>query len=183
MTDAKPSRSARRTRGIYSGACVDLCLAGLDFPVIGWSRTPKSIPGIDTAAGADRLADSLGRADIVVAVLPSTPATRCLMDAKAFAAMRPDGYFINVGRGDLVVEADLLAALESGRLAGAALDVHRAVPLRPDHPFWAHPKIVLTPHVAAGLSSDSCIPEVARIYRLVRDGRLPETLVDPERGY
>jgi glyoxylate/hydroxypyruvate reductase A len=96
--------------------------------------------------------------------------------------MKPGAYLINIGRGDLIVEEALISALKDGHLAGAALDVHRQSPLPPEHPYWRHPRIIVTPH-AAGLLVDSSLPKVAAIYRDLKQGKLPMDLVDKSRGY
>jgi glyoxylate/hydroxypyruvate reductase A len=152
------------------------------FKLAAWTRTPKSAPGIATCHGEGALGAFLGRCDIVVASLPSTPATRDLIDKRALALFKPGAWLINVGRGDLVVEADLIEALDAGRLSGAVLDVHRPSPLPPESPLWSHPKVIVTPH-DSGANMGDVLPEVAEVYRRVATGREPDNVVDLARGY
>ena len=124
-------------------------LAALGFRVRGWSRAPKDIPGVECFAGAEALPAMLGGCDMVSCLLPLTSATRGLFNAATFAAMKPGAYLINTARGDHVVAADLMAALDSGQLGGATLDVFAEEPLPADNPLWRHPKITITPHSSA----------------------------------
>ncbi len=158
-------------------------LKALGFEVAGWSRTAKDIAGVETCAGRDVLGSFLGGCDIVVCLLPLTPETRDILDAGAFGAMKPGAYLVNAARGHLVVEDDLLAALDSGRLSGACLDVFRSEPLPRRHPLWRHPKVTVTPHVAALTLARSAAPQIAENYRRLRDGRPLLNLVERQRGY
>ena len=158
-------------------------LKALGFEVAGWSRTAKDIAGVETCAGRDALGPFLGGCDIVVCLLPLTPETRDILDAGAFRAMKPGAYLVSAARGHLVVEDDLLAALDSGRLSGACLDVFRTEPLPRRHPLWRHPKVTVTPHVAALTLAHSAAPQIAENYRRLRDGRPLLNLVERERGY
>ncbi|HKD20907.1 MAG TPA: glyoxylate/hydroxypyruvate reductase A, partial [Rhizomicrobium sp.] len=124
-------------------------LRDLDFPVAGWSRTKKSVPGIESFAGEAELPRFLARSDILICLLPLTPATHHILNAKTFAQLPQGAFVINAARGGHLVEADLVAALNSGHLAGAALDVFETEPLPQSSPIWSHPKITMTPHVAA----------------------------------
>jgi glyoxylate/hydroxypyruvate reductase len=165
------------------GRVVAQRLAANGFPVRGWSRTPKHLDGIETFAGRERLAAFLAQSRVVVSVLPLTAQTAGILDATAFAAMPEGSYLVNIGRGDHVVDGDLLAALDSGRLAGAMLDVFREEPLPAAHPFWRHPRVVVTPHVAAPtVAADAQAQVVENIRRLER-GEPPTGLVDRSRGY
>jgi len=156
--------------------------ANLGYRVNGWSRGPHELSGISSYHGRDQLAACLGPCDYVICVLPETAETRDIIDRKTLALMKRGAYFINVGRGRLVVEADLLAALDSGQLAGAALDVFRQEPLPADSPFWAHPKAVLTPHESGGTPQGS-LAHVAENYRRLRAGQPLINIASPERGY
>lgn len=158
-------------------------LKALGFEVAGWSRTPKDIDGVETCAGRDALEPFLGGCDIVVCMLPLTPETRDILDAGAFRAMKKGAYLVNPARGHHVVEDDLLAALDSGQLSGACLDVFRAEPLPRGHPFWRHAKVTITPHAASLTLPRGAAPQVAENYRRVHDGRPLLNLVDRERGY
>ncbi|MSP83866.1 MAG: glyoxylate/hydroxypyruvate reductase A [Alphaproteobacteria bacterium] len=164
------------------GATFADALGYFGFRRLAWTRTPKSMGGVECVHGAAALLPMLARADIVVASLPSTPATRDLLQARTLAAFKPGAYLINVGRGDLIVEADLLAALDSGRLAGATLDVHRPSPLPPDNPLWRHPKVIVSPH-SSGAKMTDALPEVAAVYRKVVAGGLVPNLIDRAQGY
>lgn len=115
-------------------------------------------------------------------MLPETSETRDLIDAGTLSRMKRGAYFINVGRGRLVVESDLLAALDSGQLSGAALDVFRTEPLPPESPFWSHPKVVVTPHEAGGTPHGS-LEHIAENYSRLLDGRSLINIADPARGY
>jgi glyoxylate/hydroxypyruvate reductase A len=163
-------------------ARVAAAFAALGFRVIGWSRGPKELPGIDCRHGPAALRGMLGECDFVCSVLPSTPETRDLADAGFFAAMKRGAMLINVGRGDLVVETDLVAALDSGHLAGAVLDVFRAEPLPPGHPFWLHPGITVTPHVS-GWRVTGGLETVAANYRRLLAGEPLLHEVDRAAGY
>ncbi len=152
------------------------------FKVAGWSRGPKDFPGVQGFTGDDGLGELLARADYVVGVLPSTPATRGLFDYACFGRFRAQALFLNLGRGDQVVEADLLRALDDGLLAGAVLDVMSVEPLPADNPMWRHPKMQLTPHVS-GYHLGDAIGDIAENYRRLRQGRPLLHEVDRARGY
>ena len=119
------------------------------FPLSGWSRTQKQIDGVACHAGAEGLATFLAAADILVCLLPLTRETRGILDARTFAALPAGAGIVNVGRGGHLVDDDLVAALDSGHLRGAIVDVVSTEPPPAGHPFWTHPKIILTPHVAS----------------------------------
>ncbi len=165
------------------GTAVADRLVAHGYRVCGWSRGPKTRAGISTHHGAAGLAAAVGAADAVVALLPATPATRDLFDAAFFAALQPGATFVNLGRGELLVEADLLRALDEGRLAGAVLDVFRTEPLPADHPFWRHPRILVTPHIAGSTLPATGAPLVADNIRRAREGRPLRHVVDRARGY
>ena len=165
------------------GGAVARKLAGFGFDAAGWARTERKIEGVRVYAGQAQLTPFLGRSDIVVCVLPLTPDTTGILNARAFAAMPRGGHVIGIGRGRQLVEADLLAALDSGHLAGAALDVFREEPLPAASPLWAHPKVTVTPHVAAITDPRSALAQVVENIRRVRRGLAPVNVVDPRRGY
>ena len=168
--------------GILGRRCAGL-LRDVGFRVTGWSRTPRAIEGIETAAGTDALDRLLAGAEIVVLVLPSTAGTRDLLDARRIALLPPGAAVINVARGELVDEGALLAALDDRPLSGATLDVFRTEPPPADHPYWRHPKVRLTPHISSLSEPTSGVRIVYQQYlRLMRG--LPMTdLVDPGLGY
>jgi len=165
------------------GGAVARALKSLGFDVAGWARGPRALDGIPVFAGAGRLVEFLGRSDIAVCVLPLTPETADILDKRAFAAMPSGGFVVNIGRGRQLVETDLIAALDSGHLAGAALDVFRQEPLPPASPLWSHPKVVVTPHVAAITDPRSALAQVVENIRRVRRGEAPTNVVDLKRGY
>ena len=165
------------------GTAVARRLADHGYGVRGWSRTAKTLDGVTTFAGPDGLQPCVRDADVVIALLPATPATGDLFDAAFFAAMTPGATFVNLGRGDQLVEADLLNALDDGRLAGAVLDVFREEPLPAGHPFWRHPRVLVTPHVAGSTLPATGAPVVADNVRRVREGRPLRHVVDRARGY
>jgi len=157
--------------------------AALGFPAAGWSRTAKSLPGIETFHGADGLQRFLARTDILIDVLPLTRDTRGLLDANAFAALPKGAYFINMARGGHVVDEALLAALESGQISGAALDVFNVEPLPQDHPYWTHPKVHVTPHIAGATNPRTASPGVIENIKRMRAGQALIHTVDPKSGY
>ncbi len=165
------------------GERVAKAVAQFDFPVNGWTRTSKALPGVQCFVGDAQLDDFLAASRIVVCLLPLTPETENLLNAQRLARIRPGGYVINVARGAHIVDADLLTCLDSGHLAGAALDVFRVEPLPKGHPFWQHPKITLTPHTSARtLRSESIAQIVGKIAAIERGDAVAGT-VDPNRGY
>jgi len=157
--------------------------AALGFPTAGWSRSAKTLPGIETFHGPDGLMKFLGRTDILVAVLPLTRETHGILNARTFAALRKGAYVINMARGGHVVDADLLAALDSGHLSGAALDVFNAEPLPNDHPYWTHPKVRVTPHIAGATNPRTASPGVVENIKRLRSGQPLIHTVDPKSGY
>jgi glyoxylate/hydroxypyruvate reductase A len=168
--------------GVLGGAAAEK-LIGLDFDVAGWSRSAKAQAGVTCFHGQDGLIPFLARTDILVCLLPMTAETDGILNARAFAALPRRAALVSVGRGGAVVEADLLAALESGQIGGASLDVFRQEPLPPDSPFWTHPRVILTPHVASMTIPDSAAVAVAANIRRLRAGQPLEHVVDLRRGY
>lgn len=158
-------------------------LLAVDFDVAGWTRSPREMPGVECFHGAEGLGPFLARSDILVCLLPLTPETEGILDRDLFAQLPRGAYLINAGRGGHQVEADILAALDSGRLAGATLDVFRTEPLPPDSPFWTHPKVTVTPHNASVAHPRSAIRHVADSIRRVRAGEPLRHVVTREAGY
>jgi glyoxylate/hydroxypyruvate reductase A len=158
-------------------------LAAIGFPVQGWSRTRKSSAGIPSYYGDEGLAAFLAASDILVCLLPLTPATSGILNARLFRQLPAGAYVINVARGEHLVEPDLLAAIDSGRLSGALLDVFRLEPLPQDHSFWTHPRIRITPHIASITNPDSAVLQVLENYHRALSGRPLLNRVDPQRGY
>ncbi|HYC64565.1 MAG TPA: glyoxylate/hydroxypyruvate reductase A [Reyranellaceae bacterium] len=157
--------------------------AQLGFPTAGWSRTPKTLDGIETFHGADGFKRFLARSDILIDVLPLTRETRNILDAQAFAALPKGAYFINIARGGHVVDEALLAALDSGHLAGAALDVFNQEPLPAGHAYWRHPKVRITPHIAGATNPRTASPGVIENIKRLRNGQPLLHRVDPRSGY
>ena len=158
-------------------------LLGLDFKVVGWSRTQKSIDAVICYTGAAGLELVLARADILVCLLPLTPDTDGILCQRNFERMKRGAAVVNCARGAHVVDADLIAAIDSGQLSGAVLDVFRREPLPADHPFWAHPRIVITPHVAAFTNPQTAARIILANIRRVLAGGRPRDLVDRAAGY
>lgn len=165
------------------GRAVAAALRALGFPVAVWSRTASELPGATRYWGDSELRAFLGSLSVAVAMLPSTPATRGLLDAERLAWFAPGAHLVNVGRGDLVVDEDLVAAIDAGRLAGATLDVFRDEPLPPAHPFWHHPRIVMTPHVSAVTLVPESAAQVAAKIAAFERGDPVGGVVDVDRGY
>lgn len=163
-------------------------LTAIGFRVAGWSRRPKAIEGIATHHGDEGLKAIVAASDILVAMLPLTPDTAGMLDAKLFAAMPKAAaiggpVLINVGRGGLQVEADILAALDAGTLGAAVLDVFETEPLPEDSPLWLHPKVTVTPHNSAISSPPAVAAYVAGQIRAHMAGRPLQNIVDPVHGY
>jgi glyoxylate/hydroxypyruvate reductase A len=158
-------------------------LKALGFDVAGWSRRPRDLPGIRSYAGADALPSFLQRTEILVCLLPLTGDTRGILDARALAALPAGATVINLARGGLIVDRDLLTALDRGHLAGAVLDVFDTEPLPADHAYWRHPRVTITPHVAAVSDPRTVAPVIAANIRRWRAGQPVENLVDLAAGY
>jgi glyoxylate/hydroxypyruvate reductase A len=180
-----PQRAAReRCVGVLGlgelGARTARLLAGHGFRVHGWSRSAKRIEGVTVSTS---LEDVLRASEILVNLLPLTSETRGVLDARRLGLLPRDAGVVNLARGDHVVEADLLAALESGQVRHAVLDTFSVEPLPPEHPFWTHPRVTVLPHVAAQSTLEACVPVVAENVRRLRAGEPLLHLVDVSRGY
>jgi glyoxylate/hydroxypyruvate reductase A len=151
--------------------------------VLGWSRTRKQLPGVECLHGLDRLPMFLREVEILLVVLPATPETVGIVNAATLDLLRPGGYVINIARGNLVVETDLLQALESGQLAGAFLDVTQTEPLPAASPLWTHRKVRVTPHIAGLTNPATAIVPIADNIRRLQTGQPLLDLVDRARGY
>lgn len=165
------------------GTAVAKALVGLGFTVRAWSRSRKDFVGVASFAGERELAPFLAETRFLVCLLPLTRDTKNLLDRERLALLPHGAYVVNVARGGLVVDVDLLALLDDGHLAGAILDVFRDEPLPASHPFWHHPRITVTPHVSAATLVEQSVDQIAdKIRRL--SGGLPVTgVVDRDRGY
>jgi glyoxylate/hydroxypyruvate reductase A len=185
---AMPVRAAASRRvGVLGlgmlGSAVLERLRLFGFPCAGWSRSARRLPGIDCYAGADSLDAFLARTDILICLLPLTDATRGLLDA-AFLAKLPKGAsFIHVGRGPQLDHQALLDALERGHLQHAILDVTDPEPLPPSHPFWSHPRVRLTPHIASATRPETAVDVVLDNIRRHRNGLPMVGQIDRARGY
>ena len=165
------------------GARVAQALSVFEFPVHGWSRTTKVLEGVRTHHGDVGLQTFLSSCRVLVNLLPLTPDTRDILNRETLGRLLPGGYLVNVARGAHLVDEDLLALLDSGHLAGATLDVFRTEPLPPEHPFWRHPKLTLTPHTSARTLRDESIAQIAGKIRALEAGQPIAGLVDRFRGY
>jgi glyoxylate/hydroxypyruvate reductase A len=165
------------------GRAAATALSGLNFRVHGWSRTPRSVAGVICHAGEAGLAEALGAAEILVTLLPHTPDTEGLLDARRLTQLPMGAVIVNPGRGALIDDDALLAALEAGRVGHATLDVFRTEPLPPAHPFWAHPRVTVTPHIAAETRPVTAARVLAENLRRLAGGEALLHLVDRGRGY
>lgn len=165
------------------GSRVAQALRLFDFPVNGWSRTPKALEGVRSYAGAARFDEFLSASRVLVNLLPLTPDTHDILCRDSLSRLLPGAYVVNVARGAHLVDADLLALLDDGHLAGATLDVFRTEPLPADHPFWTHPRISVTPHTSARTLRDESIAQIAGKILALERGEAIAGLVDPARGY
>ncbi|MVO17206.1 2-hydroxyacid dehydrogenase [Parasedimentitalea huanghaiensis] len=168
--------------GALGRACAET-LAQLGFPVTGWSRSPKVIEGITCQHGDDGLTRALAGAEIVVLLLPDTPATENMLNAETLARLPRGARIINPGRGPLIDDDALLAALDSGQIAHATLDVFRIEPLPAEHRYWAHPNVTVTPHIAAETRVVTSAQVIAENIRRGEAGEPFLHLVDRELGY
>jgi glyoxylate/hydroxypyruvate reductase A len=182
----QPNAAERRVGvlglGVLGGDAA-LKLSVLGFEVMGWSRSEKKLPGIRCFHGADGLAALLARAEILVCLLPLTPGTERILGAQLFSRLPRGAAIVNCARGQHLVEADLLAALASGQLAAAVLDVFGDEPLPQDHPFWRHERIILTPHVAAATHAPTAALAVADTLRRLGAGKKLLNRVDGSERY
>ncbi|MDF1619028.1 2-hydroxyacid dehydrogenase [Pseudothioclava nitratireducens] len=168
--------------GALGAACAK-ALAGLGFKVTGWSRTPKTLEGIDCVHGAEGLKMALERAEILATILPNTPETTNLLNAESLARMPKGAVILNPGRGNVIDDDALLAALDAGQIGGATLDVFKTEPLPADHPYWAHPKVTVTPHIAAETRPASAARVIAENIRRGEAGEPFLFRVDRAQGY
>ncbi|WP_299727373.1 glyoxylate/hydroxypyruvate reductase A [uncultured Tateyamaria sp.] len=165
------------------GAACATALSALGFDMAGWSRSPKQIDGVTCFSGPDGLDDSLGRAEYCVLLLPSTAATENTLDARTLALMPKGARILNPGRGPLIDDDALLAALDTDQIDHATLDVFRIEPLPADHPFWTHPKVTVTPHVASETRAAYSAKTIAENIRRGEAGLPFVHAVDRTAGY
>jgi glyoxylate/hydroxypyruvate reductase A len=165
------------------GSRVAQALRVFEFPVNGWSRSPKALDGVRGFSGREGFNDFLAASRVLVNLLPLTPDTQDILNRDTLSRLQPGGYVINVARGAHLVDEDLLALLDEGHLAGATLDVFRTEPLPAGHPFWTHPRITVTPHTSARTLRDESIAQIAGKIRALEQGEPIAGIVDPVRGY
>jgi glyoxylate/hydroxypyruvate reductase len=168
--------------GVLGGACAT-ALRQLGFPVNGWNRTPKKMPGIEMYSGAGEFDVFLNRSQVLVLLLPNTPETRAILNARSLRQLPPGASIINAGRGELIDDQSLLDVLEQGHLEKAVLDVFSTEPLPDDHPFRGHPKIIVTPHVASITNPKTAADVLSVNLRKLRDHEAVWPVVDRDRGY
>ena len=158
-------------------------LAALKFDVSGWSRRPKKINAITCYSGDDGLREVIASSDILVLLLPLTTATENLLNADSLALMPKKASILNPGRGQLIDDDALLAALDTGQIGSATLDVFRVEPLPAEHPFWAHPRVTVTPHIASETRAETAATVIAENIRRGEAGEPFLHLVDRNAGY
>jgi len=168
--------------GALGQACAKL-LCDVGFDIKGWSRRPKSLPGIGCSSGREGLYALLREAEILVLLVPLTDETENILNGETLSLMPKGAVVINPGRGPLIDDTALIAALDSGSIGHATLDVFRNEPLPVDHPFWAHPKVTVTPHIASATRADSASDTIAENIRRGEAGEALLYLVDRGAGY
>jgi len=181
-----PPASARRIGvmglGVLGQAVLER-LSAFGFRLRGWNRSPREIPGVDGYAGADSLEPFLAECDVLICLLPLTDATRGILGRRVFATLPRGASLINVGRGGHLDQPALLAALDSGQISRAILDVTDPEPLPADHPFWRHPRVLVTPHVASMTQPETAAPVMLENLRRHQRGEPLRDLIDRRRGY
>ena len=165
------------------GARVARTLATLEYPVAGWARRARTLDGVEVFAGDAGLGAFLKRTRVLVNTLPLTDVTRDLLDYRTLTALLPDAVVINVGRGEQLVDADLIRAMNEGHVRAATLDVFREEPLPPEHPFWRQPGLTITPHVSARTLREATVAQIADKIRALEAGLPVSGVVDRSRGY
>lgn len=184
--DAPPLARQRRVSVLGLGTLGALCatrLVACGFDVRGWSRTPRQIEGVACHAGPEGFPAALEGAEILVLLLPQTPTTVGLIDAAALARLAPGAAIVNAGRGPLIDDAALLSALDTGHLGHATLDVFDVEPLPDDHPFWTHPNVTVTPHIASITRADTAADALVAQIRRGESGKPFLHVVERARGY
>ena len=165
------------------GQRVARAVAQFEFPLNGWSRSPRQVDGVRCYAGPEQLPDFLAASRVLVCLLPLTEETRGILNRQTLAQLQPGAYLINVARGAHLVEDDLIGLLDSGALAGATLDVFQQEPLPPGHPFWQHPRICITPHTAARTLRDESVAQIAAKITALTQGQPIRGVVAHDKGY
>ena len=165
------------------GALVAERFAQLGFPVSGWSASAKNIPGVTSFQGEGELARCLAQSDILINLLPLTDSTTGILNMDTLKQLPQGAYVINVGRGGHLVDEDLLSLLDSVHLGGALLDVFHQEPLPNDHPFWTHPKVSITPHIASQTNKDTAMAQIIENYQRLQSGEPLLHQVQVHKGY
>jgi len=165
------------------GAAVAQALVGVGFDVTGWSRSAKAVEGVHCLHGADGLQAALSQAEIVILLLPNTPATENTLNAESLAWLPRGACIINPGRGPLIDDEALLANLDTGQIAHATLDVFRVEPLPAHHPYWAHPQVTVTPHIASETRANTASQVIAENIRRDLTGAPLLHVVNRTLGY
>ncbi|MEM9435860.1 MAG: glyoxylate/hydroxypyruvate reductase A [Pseudomonadota bacterium] len=185
--DTPPPLARHRTVGFLGigalgGACAT-AISALRFTVLGWSRNQKALEGVECHSGQEGLRKVLSRSEILVLLMPFTPATENTLNAETLSWMPKGAFIINPGRGPLIDDDALLAALDSGQIGHATLDVFRQEPLPVDHAYWAHPRVTVTPHLASATRPDLASERIAENIRLNEAGKPMLDVVDRAAGY
>jgi glyoxylate/hydroxypyruvate reductase len=154
-----------------------------DFQLCGWTRSSKPQVNFPTFQGKEEMNQFLSKSDILICLLPWTNETTGLLNADAFSALKEGAHLINIARGPIIVDEDLIEALDSGKLSGASLDVFHTEPLPTQHPFWKHEKVAITPHVASVTDISSVVPQVLRNFVNLENDNALENEVFRDRGY
>lgn len=155
----------------------------LGFNVCGWDRKSKKIQGVQLFQGEEQLDQLLSITDYLICSLPLTPETRNILNEKTFSKLKKNAYVINVGRGEHLVEEDLIKTIEKGRISGACLDVFRSEPLPTDHPFWSHPRITVTPHIAGITDPNAVVSQIFENYQRIKNGKELINTIDIQLGF
>jgi len=180
----RPEETTIGIMGIGSiGQTVGKLMLKNNFKVTGWSRSEKHIDHIKTFHGENQRIDFLKTADILICTLPLTNETEGILNTGVFNKLSKGAYLINIGRGQQIVEEDLMKAINNGQLAGAALDVFSEEPLPKDHPFWKNEKIMITPHTAGNVHPESAVKKIVHNYKAMKNGEDLVDVVNVERGY
>lgn len=165
------------------GALSAVDLTKFGFKVQGWSRSKKNIEGVTTFSGADEQQEFLKTTDVLVCLLPLTPATEGILNKQLLSQLPKKAYVINVARGGHLIDEDLIELLDAEHLSGACLDVYHTEPLPKTHPFWNHKKVHMTPHYASVSDTNSVIPQILENYKRLSSGEELQNLVDADKGY
>lgn len=153
------------------------------FNVIGWARTPKEKVGMRVYSGSNEFSEFLSNTDILVSILPLTPQTKGILNKKSLELLPKNAFVINVGRGEQIIEEDLMQLISEGHLSGASLDVFSEEPLPKDNRLWKHPRINITPHIASLTNPTSVAPQIVENYYRMKEGKPLLNIVSREKGY